>query len=97
LIGQLKTPHSTLQFDEAANVIKDTHLITYVWYKYVLENYTKEDFLFRKATDDKATLLEVVNIINCFVEKKETGRTVLDCALTETSQCLGEMQDIRHW
>jgi hypothetical protein len=30
---QLKTPHFVFQIDEATNVVKDAHLITYVWFE----------------------------------------------------------------
>jgi len=44
MIDQLETSSFSLQINEATDVVKDAHLITYV--RYVLEHYIKEDFLF---------------------------------------------------
>jgi len=59
-----------LQVDEATDVGKDEHFITYV--PYVLENYVNDAFLFFKPTEGRDTSLEVFDIINHFLEVNET-------------------------
>jgi hypothetical protein len=79
LIDHRKTSRIALQIDEA---IKDAHLIYYV--RYMLENYTKDDFLFLKPLRGRPMSLEVFSIINHSVE--ENGRTALDSAMTKPSK-----------
>jgi hypothetical protein len=67
LSDYLNTSCFALQGDEATEVVIDAHLITSVWY--VLENDIKEDILFCKGTDGRATSLEVFNTINHFLGK----------------------------
>jgi hypothetical protein len=43
-IDQTKTSRFALQIDEASDVLKDAHLITYV--RYMMENDMRENFLF---------------------------------------------------
>jgi hypothetical protein len=95
LINQLKTSSFLLQVDIETDAVEDVYLIANV--RYMLQNYIREDFLFCRPTDGRATSLEVFNIINHFLQQTEqTGRTALDSALMEPVQYLDEMQNFTH-
>ncbi|XP_026481364.1 protein FAM200A-like [Ctenocephalides felis] len=53
LIEKIKLSSFALQVDEATDVAKDAHLITYI--RYVMENDIREELLFCKAIEGKAT------------------------------------------
>jgi hypothetical protein len=77
LCEQLKSSRFALQVDEATAVVTDAHLITY--FRCMLENDIKEDFLFCKPVDGRATSLKSYIF---WRRMKETERS----ALTEPSQ-----------
>lgn len=64
LTDALKYSHFGLQVDEATDVVKDAHLITYV--RYISANEIKEDLLFCKPIVGRATAVEVFNMIDNF-------------------------------
>ncbi|XP_026476390.1 zinc finger BED domain-containing protein 5-like [Ctenocephalides felis] len=67
LIEKIKLSSFALQVDEATDVAKDAHLITYI--RYVMENDIREELLFCKAIEGKATASEIFNMIdNFFIE-----------------------------
>ncbi|XP_026471061.1 SCAN domain-containing protein 3-like [Ctenocephalides felis] len=53
LIEKIKLSSFALQVDEATDVAKDAHLITYI--RHVMENDIREELLFCKAIEGKAT------------------------------------------
>jgi hypothetical protein len=53
----------------ATDVVKDAHSITAV--RYVLDNDTKEGFLFYRPTNGRAALLDVFSITNDLLEEDE--------------------------
>ncbi|XP_026481385.1 zinc finger BED domain-containing protein 5-like [Ctenocephalides felis] len=68
LIEKIKLSSFALQVDETTDVAKDAHLITYI--RHVMENDIREELLFCKAIEGKATASEIFNIIdNFFIEK----------------------------
>ena len=75
LTENLKSSYFALQVDEATDVAKDAHLITYV--RYVLENEIKEDILFCKPIEGKSTAIEFFNIIDNFF--KDNGLLWANC------------------
>ncbi|XP_026467745.1 zinc finger BED domain-containing protein 5-like [Ctenocephalides felis] len=67
LIEKIKLSSFALQVDEATDVANDAHLITYI--RYVMENDIREELLFCKAIEGKATASEIFNMIdNFFIE-----------------------------
>lgn len=66
LTDVLKYSHFGLQVDEATDVVKDAHLITYV--RYISANEIKEDLLFCKPIVGRATAVEVFNMIDNFFQ-----------------------------
>ncbi|XP_063856105.1 zinc finger BED domain-containing protein 5-like [Scylla paramamosain] len=64
LTDVLKYSHFGLQIDEATDVVKDAHLITYVCY--ISANEIKEDLLFCKPIVGRATAVKVFNMIDNF-------------------------------
>ena len=64
LIEKVKLSSFALQVDEATNVLKDAHLITYV--RYVVETDVREDMLFCKPIECNITAREVFKIIDNF-------------------------------
>lgn len=82
LIEKLKQFYSALQVDEATDVIKDAHLITYV--RYVVETDVKEDMLFCKPSEGNTTASEIFNMMIISLKKMAfCGRTVLGYAQME--------------
>jgi len=86
LMYQLNTSHFALQVDEVIGIVKDAHLITYVWF--VFENCMKENCLFFEATDGTTTSLEVLNIINHYVEENEINWDICIGMCTDRAQPL---------
>ncbi|XP_066978963.1 zinc finger BED domain-containing protein 5-like [Macrobrachium rosenbergii] len=64
LTDALKYSHFGLQVDEATDVVKDAHLISYV--RYISANEIKEDLLFCEPRVGRATAAEVFNMIDNF-------------------------------
>nr|XP_042897067.1 protein FAM200A-like [Parasteatoda tepidariorum]XP_042902277.1 protein FAM200A-like [Parasteatoda tepidariorum]XP_042906149.1 protein FAM200A-like [Parasteatoda tepidariorum]XP_042906152.1 protein FAM200A-like [Parasteatoda tepidariorum] len=64
LIEKVKLSSFALQVDEATDVLKDAHLITYV--RYVVETDVREDMLFCKPIEGNTTASEVFNMIDKF-------------------------------
>ncbi|XP_035211445.1 protein FAM200A-like [Stegodyphus dumicola] len=64
LIEKVKLSSFALQVDEATDVLKDAHLITYV--RYVVETDVREIMLFCKPIECNATAREVFKIIDNF-------------------------------
>ncbi|XP_067139511.1 zinc finger BED domain-containing protein 5-like [Centruroides vittatus] len=69
LIEKVKLSSFTLQVDEATDVLKDAHLITYV--RYVVETDVREDMLFCKPIECNTTARQVFNIIDNFFNEND--------------------------